>query len=101
MKDLGVNFCLSEENIGQPRDAVCVTKLQELNKVRLFVFFFFDFILKMLCALKRVVFCTLIYFPKECLVATAPELNEKLVGDHTAMIVTSYMKKDELIKWNE
>lgn len=33
MKDLGVNFCFSEANIGQPRDAVCVPKLQELNKV--------------------------------------------------------------------
>jgi len=69
MKDLGLNFCLSESSIGQPRDAVCVPKLQELNK--------------------------------ECLVATSDNLDEKLVGDHTAMIVTSYMQKDELIKWNE
>jgi molybdopterin/thiamine biosynthesis adenylyltransferase len=69
MKDLGVNFCFNESSVGKPRDAVCVPKLQELNK--------------------------------ECLVATSEELNEKLVGDHTAMIVTSYMKKDELIKWNE
>jgi len=69
IKDLGVNFCLSEASVGQPKDKVCVPLLQELNK--------------------------------ECLVASCSELSEAVVSDHTAMLVTSPMPKDQLIKWNE
>ena len=32
MKDLGVNFCLTEADIGKRRDEVTVPKLQELSK---------------------------------------------------------------------
>ena len=33
--------------------------------------------------------------------STAEELTEEVVGGATVVIVTSYMSKDELIKWNE
>jgi len=69
IKDLGVNFCLAEADVGKPRASVCVPKLQELNK--------------------------------ECLVASVDALSEAVVGDHTAVIITSYMSKAELIRWNE
>ena len=32
MKDIGVNFCLAESDVGMRRDAVSVPKLQELSK---------------------------------------------------------------------
>jgi len=68
-KDLGLNFCFGEGDIGAPRDKTSVPKLQELSK--------------------------------ECKVASVSELTEEVVGNHTVMVVTSAMPKDQLIRWNE
>ena len=38
---------------------------------------------------------------KECAVTSCDELTEEVVGAHTVVVITSYMPKSELIKWNE
>jgi len=38
---------------------------------------------------------------KECAVTSCDELTEEVVGSHTVVVITSYMPKNELIKWNE
>ena len=66
--DLGLNFTLAENSIGQPIDLCSVPRLQELNK--------------------------------ECVVTRAASITEEVIKMHTVVVVTSYMPRDELVKWN-